>query len=239
MLVGFYIGGTPRLRASKEFEHFVHVDMIDRPNSYYRVDHDGYYRDPLRYGEELLAFGKRFGIGPDRIMTWGSSRGATMALAVGLNLGVRCILAAGPQIDALADISFITRHGLQGVASKLRADEQIRWLHAIHRSVRLGKMDQRAFFMALQGLDNSNVLLRAPSVPRTFVFIGADNVADNYQVEQFAAAARSRNAPVWIYRFPTKEHAILVNHKMHYLEWLRAIWDGEMPSIPKAAVTAC
>jgi len=239
ILVGFYIGGMARVRASEEFKNFIHVDMIDRPNSYYRVGDGGVFRDPQRYCGELAEYAESVGVGMDRVMTWGSSRGATMALAVGMNLGVRCVFAAGPQINAIADISYVKQHGLQGVASPGRAREEARFVNAIYNSVRSKKMDREEFFTALQGLDLASVMLRSNQpLPRIFILIGAQNKADNYGVQQIEAAARSMASPVWVYRFPTRNHAILADYKPRYISWLRSVFDNEPPKINGVEVTA-
>jgi len=239
ILVGFYIGGMARVRASEEFKNFIHIDMIDRPNSYYRVDKRGQFRDPSRYCDELSEYAESVGVGMDRVMTWGSSRGATMALAVGMNLGVRCVFSAGPQINAIADISYIKRHGLQGVASPGRAREEARFVNAIYNSVLAKKMDREEFFTALQGLDLASVLLRSTAPrPRIFILIGAQNRADNYGVQQMEAAAGSVASPMWVYRFPTLNHAILAGYRPRYISWLRSVFDNEPPTINGVEVTA-
>jgi len=230
ILAGFYSGHAKRLAASREFRDFTVIDMIDRASSYYRTDENGHFRDPLRYADELRAFAEERGVPSGRVMTWGSSRGATMALSVGFAVGAKCIAAFAPQISAMADISFAVRQNLpRGVG---RVWKQREFYFALHKSIKDGKIRQSELLTALQGLDLSCVVLGAePPFPNTFLFMSGHHEQDGYGLDQFEAAASTRPIPLWIYRFAVPQHNVLAGHKEDYVPWIRSVWDGNPPNI--------
>jgi len=230
ILAGFYSGHAKRLGASPEFKDHIVVDMIDKARSYYRTDKNGHFRDPKRYAEELVAFALERGVPSNRVMTWGSSRGATMALSVGLAVGAKCIAAFAPQISAMADISFAVRQNLpRGVG---RVWKQREFYFAIHKSIKDGRMRQREVLPALMGLDLSCVVLGAePPFPNTFLFMSGYHEQDGYGLDQFEAAASTRPIPLWIYRFAVPQHNVLAGHKDDYVPWVRSVWDGTPPKV--------
>ena len=240
LVVGFFPGAFKRAKESPEFKDFAFALLSPIKDQYYRTTPEGYFRNPIEYTIALQGFLKEHSIAEKDVIAFGSSRGATMALFLGWTLGIRAVMAGGPQMDILADNSYIDRFGTGPNIAEHRTVGADWFIQALFRSVQDKQMTYEQFYSALESLDLRHVLMRSDiDFPRTYILLGKDNKEDQYPLPGIIEAAKARKAPLEIRFFPGYQHSVLTPFRNSYLKWLRAIWDGKDFETPGEKHVVC